>query len=204
MNNSPSLPSRPSSWLRKKLRFLSVMSASKSSSTYRWSLYQTMRGKVTRQLTMMHGAISRALSKTSTIDASSPLWCRKDLTYSGAKPCSMHTFMMALTVMVLPLPGGPWMIIPRYISSAYHFRRSTGRAMADLPWHGQVFVEVLAAEETLHVVHDVFFELVFEDDLFPPRFLDLNPELVALLPVSIIEEEELLMQLYLPRPRSCK
>lgn len=76
--------------------------------------------------------------------------------------------------------------------------------MADLPWHGQVFVEVLAAEETLHVVHDVLFELVFEDDLFPPRFLDLNPELVALLPVSIIEEEELLMQLYLPRTRSCK
>ena len=71
----------------------------------------------------------------------------------------------------------------------------------DLPWHGETFVEVLTTEETFHVVHDMFFELLLEDDLFPLRLLDLDPELVALLPVSIVEEEDLLVQLCLPCPR---
>lgn len=74
--------------------------------------------------------------------------------------------------------------------------------MAYLPWHGQTSVQVLAAEEALYVVHDLLLELFLQDYFSPVRLLDLDPEVVALLPALIVEEEDLLMQLCLPCARS--
>lgn len=75
------------------------------------------------------------------------------------------------------------------------------RAMEDdssLPRHTEALVIILRIIESLDRVDQVFFHLLVENDVLPLRFEDALVQETILVPVTLVEDPDLLMKHGLP------
>jgi hypothetical protein len=72
------------------------------------------------------------------------------------------------------------------------------RLSAHLPGNSQILVDGLAIEEPGDIILDGELEFFLEDDVLPRRLLYLLPKGVVLLPVTLVEDEDLVVKLGTP------
>lgn len=68
-----------------------------------------------------------------------------------------------------------------------------------LPRNSEVLVQCLRVKEAIDILTQSVFEFLLEDDIVPVRLLNLDPEVVILVPIALVVYEDLLMELVEPR-----
>lgn len=99
------------------------------------------------------------------------------------------------------VPGGPYIIRPRY-------KRSVSvldlEVRTNLPRNTKIFIHLLRVKESVDVFLQRLFELIFENDVFPIRFLHLGPQRMTFVPRGSVKNPDFIVCFVNPLTNGCE